>query len=259
MAGDPYTKHGPKQRLFNLLRALGIHRVPKYLVNHLPAPLQRQAIRLGAKPELVPAAELTARYKDVIQRLLPETPRLGDYLEFGVFQGTSLACMYEASAMMGQRHMRLIGFDSFEGLPPTAAEDDGGVWEPGTFRSSLQYTRTYLDMKGVDWSRVILVKGWFNETLNDATIQAHGIESASIVMVDCDMYSSAKESLDFVAPLLADPAVIFFDDWYSYKLDEQNMGEKRAFTEFLAEHPQFTATELFDFGGAGKAFEVRRG
>lgn len=252
------SSRSPKQQVFDILRTLGVHRIPKYLVNYLPAPVQRLAIRAGAKPELVAVDDLAPLYKDALERLLRESDTLGDYLEFGVFQGTSLACMHDVSAALGQSQMRLIGFDSFEGLPDAAAADDGGVWEPGTFRSSMQYTRTYLDMKGVDWSRIRLVKGWFSETLNDATIAEHDIRTASVVMVDCDIYSSAKESLDFIAPLLAERAVIFFDDWYTYQLDKKDLGEKRAFREFLDEHPQFHATELYDVGEAGKAFMLRR-
>ncbi|MEM1065267.1 MAG: TylF/MycF/NovP-related O-methyltransferase [Pseudomonadota bacterium] len=247
-----------KEQIFNLLRTTGVHRFPKWVVNFLPAPFQRLAIRLGAKAELVPTDELRLRYEEAIARLAKETPVLGDYVEFGVFQGTSMACMFEASNARGQPQMRLLGFDSFEGLPSDAGNEDGGVWEAGTFRSSIQYTRTYLRSKGVDMERVSLVKGWFCDTATDATAEALDLKTASIVMVDCDMYSSAKDALNFVGPRLANPAVIFFDDWYSYDLADQNMGEKRALTEFLEENPSFSVEELSEYGECGKGFLIRR-
>src|SRR5688572_1750361 len=62
---------------------------------------------------------------------------LGDYLEFGVYHGTSLSCMYEARRQAGVGQMRLFGFDSFEGLPESAAREDAGVWAPGQFKSTM--------------------------------------------------------------------------------------------------------------------------
>ena len=35
--------------------------------------------------------------------------RVGDYLEFGVFQGTSMTCMYEVLKEMNLDHVRLFG------------------------------------------------------------------------------------------------------------------------------------------------------
>lgn len=247
-----------KTRFFDLLRATGIHRIPKYLINFAPAPLQRLAIRLGAKPVLVAEDALRGRYSNAIQHLLDNHHELGDYLEFGVFQGTSLGCMHDASAELDQHQMRLIGFDSFDGLPPEAATDDHGVWQPGAFRSSLQYTRTYLDMKGVDWSRIVLVKGWFSDTLNEETVRQHNIAKASVVMIDCDIYSAAKEALDFIEPLIVDQCVVFFDDWFSYDLDQRNMGEKRAFAEFHAENPHLRAEVLYESRETGMTILLTR-
>ncbi len=60
-------------------------------------------------------------------------------------------------------------------------------------------------------------------------------------MIDCDLYSSAKESLNFCIPLIKDTSIIFFDDWSQ----DQYIGEKKAFDEFLRENPHFKA-EQFD-------------
>jgi len=37
-------------------------------------------------------------------------------------------------------HVRLFGFDSFEGLPESAASDDGGVWKSGAFAAPYELT-----------------------------------------------------------------------------------------------------------------------
>ena len=59
---------------------------------------------------------------------------LGDYIEFGVCFGRSLASMHRVAKRRGLDRMRLIGFDSFEGLPPEAKTDDAGYWAPRMFK-----------------------------------------------------------------------------------------------------------------------------
>jgi hypothetical protein len=54
--------------------------------------------------------------------------RLGDYLEFGVYTGSSLASMFRVLNELGVEDVRLFGFDSFEGFPNAVATDDEGVW-----------------------------------------------------------------------------------------------------------------------------------
>lgn len=115
--------------------------------------------------------------------------------------------------------------------------------------------------QGVDWDRITLIKGWFSDTLNDELVDKYNITKASLIMIDCDMYLSAKEALDFCGPLIQDAAIILFDDWYAGKLDERNMGEKRAFEEFLKENPQFAAEQLSELGSYisfAEAFLVKR-
>jgi O-methyltransferase len=71
-----------------------------------------------------------------------------------------------------------------------------------------------------------------------------GVEAASIVMFDCDLYTSTKVALEFVEPLIRDQAILLFDDWKLAGLDEKNLGEKRAFDEFLASHPELAVSSL---------------
>ena len=47
--------------------------------------------------------------------------KLGDYLEFGVFNGTSLSCAHHVLNELNIDNVRSFGFDSFEGLPQEAA------------------------------------------------------------------------------------------------------------------------------------------
>jgi O-methyltransferase len=216
------------------------------------------AVKRGHR--LVPEAELEQKYVEALTEICPpgsSPSTLGDYLEFGVYNGSSLACAFNALNRVNAIHTRLFGFDSFEGLPQEASTDDEGVWYPGEFRMDYKFTRRFLTAKGVDWNRVSLVKGWFKDTLNDATVRQYGIRKASLIMIDCDIYSSAKDALSFCASLIGEQAVIFFDDWAG--LAAKNLGEKRAFEEFLAAHPEFTVRQFGTYSPNSQVFIVSRG
>lgn len=219
---------------------------------------QRNAARVLEGHRLVPEGALEEKYRDTLRLLQERGCQLGDYLEFGVYNGSSLSCMHRALDAAGAKHVRLFGFDSFAGLPLEARHDDGGVWRPGQFSIDYDFTRRFLTEQGVDWSRVHLVKGWFSKSLTPELVQRHGIEKASVIMVDCDMYLSAKTALTFCAPLIRDTAVILFDDWYAGGLAAKNMGERRAFREFMEEHAEFSAEEFGSYNSNSQVMIVTR-
>ena len=170
-----------------------------------------------------------------------------------------MVCMHRVLGELGLKSIRIFGFDSFEGLPETASTDDDGYWYPGQFNCDLEITRKILDLENVDWNQIFLVKGWFSDTLNDDLIRKYKISNASVIMIDCDMYLSAKEALRFCSPIIKKEAVILFDDWYSgNRLADRNLGEKRAFDEFLIENPHFQIKKLESYAENAKVFLVSR-
>jgi O-methyltransferase len=219
--------------------------------------------------EPVPAAaqhELEPAYNRLLRTLADRHPRgadgIGDYLEFGVYVGTSMTSMHRALDRLGIDHVRLVGFDSFEGLPAAARHEEDGYWRAGMYRSDIELTRERLTDAGVDWDRVNLVKGWFDETLDSARAPEYGIREAGVVMVDCDLYSSTKTALDFCEPLLAEESIVIFDDWSAAEAasDGRCVGERLAFEEFLDENPHFAATELPElaYSDTSAVFHVTR-
>lgn len=172
------------------------------------------------------------------------------YVEFGVNRGTSMAAAHGAFAAEGCRDVRLVGFDSFEGLPP-GSEDEG--WGEGWFAVDRETTTAHLVEQGVPGDRVDLVEGWFSETLTAATRQRLDLHDIDIAMVDCDTYSSTVEALAFLADSLADVAVVFLDDWQPGV--ERGIGQREAFGEFLDAHPEIHAeeTHAYEFRGAANA------
>jgi O-methyltransferase len=221
---------------------------------------ERLRVRLRDRRRAVPEPA----YRDLLRRGLERLSRevgpenLGDYLEFGVYNGTSLVATFRETEALGLNHMRLFGFDSFEGLPPAAATDDEGKWKPGAWRSELEFTEAVLAAEGVDRSRVFLIPGWFSATCNAATAQRHHIRKASVIMVDCDIYTSTKEALEFCAPLITDRALLLFDDWHTGDLAAKHLGERKAFEEWLAASGLFTAEPFGSYRAKSETFMVTR-
>jgi hypothetical protein len=248
-------------KAWSVYRQLGLHRVRHRISGNSARGKGKYAGRVQEhlayllRTRFVPAKALTRHYRDALKLLVKRHGRdgIGDYLEFGVFNGTSLVCMFRALEALNLRHVRLFGFDSFEGLPP----DEEGHWgSGGRFKCDINTTRRILEREGVDLGRVTLVKGFYSDTLTDDLVARYQIRKASVIMVDCDLYRSASECLAFSGPLITDDSVVCFDDWYP--LSESNMGEKRAFEEFLSTRPTLRATPLASYVATARTFMVSR-
>ncbi len=205
---------------------------------------------------LVPEEKFLESCRSAVRILAQEggDATLGDYVEFGVSRGTSLSCMYRVLAEQDLQQPRLIGFDSFEGMPSEAAQEG---WAPGQYKSTLKETRGYLARRGVDLGRVTLVPGWFADTLTTATAQELKLTKAGLIMVDCDIYSASRDALAFCRPLVHDRAVIIFDDWGG-AVGKGKAGQKEAFEEFLAISPDLRATPLNSYRPESRVFLLTR-
>ncbi|WP_276365534.1 TylF/MycF/NovP-related O-methyltransferase [Chryseolinea sp. H1M3-3] len=242
--------------IYFVLKRTRINLLYRQLKKLLPSALISWVNKLSANYDptpLVIVQELEPQYVKAVRLLshLVGPANIGDYLEFGVCHGTSLICMNKALQKNQINNIRLFGFDSFEGLPPSAAYDPTNNWQPGEFASSIEFTTENLSKNGIDWNRTFLIKGWYSETLTADLKAKYKIEKASLINIDCDLHSSAKEALDFCAPLIRDSAVVFFDDW-----TEEYVGEKQAFDEFLKENSHYTYEDIGAYKPAGKIFLV---
>lgn len=183
----------------------------------------------------------------------------GDYLEFGVWKGTSLITAFHMSKRMPNlSNIRFYGFDSFEGLP--AIKDIDGHFtdfNSGEYSCSLENVKNNLINSAVDLGKVRLIKGWYKDTLNIDTAKTLDIKHAAIIYVDCDLYDSAKDVLNFITPYVMDGTIIIFDDWYCFK-GRSDSGEQRAFSEWLACNANFTAVPYKQFGYVGYSFIINK-
>jgi len=212
---------------------------------------------LGTWRPLVPEDAFTTAIGGAVSRLLRDNDAaaIGDYLEFGVSRGTSMACMHSVLKEKGLTTTRLVGFDSFEGMP-VGSDSEG--WKPGQYHSTLGATRRYLAGKGVDLSQVTLVKGWFNETCTPRSRADLNLGRAGILMLDCDTYSSTVTALDFAMPLVGDRAVLIFDDWGAQEVKGE-IGQKEAFEERIVAPGLFAVEELDTYyPGRAHIFHITR-
>jgi len=174
----------------------------------------------------------------------------GDYLEFGVFRGTSFIMASKLAQTYNMPAMRLFAFDSFEGLP----NSEGKAFTQSEFLCSEVLFKKIIEKAGVDLSKVVIVKGFYSNILNENIKNKHNIK-ATIVHIDCDLYSSTKEVLDFIENIVTHGTILIFDDWDSFKdEDVENMGERKAFKEWSLFN---CFDELCDFRGCGKAFIMK--
>lgn len=204
----------------------------------------------------------------------------GDYLEFGVFEGDSLIQAYEAAGRIFDRMetghwdrgfvetekkakyqkarhaMRFIGFDTFEGMPPLNELDATyGMFEEGSFKTTIDLCREKIRAAGIPPEKTRLVQGRFETSLNVRTAEELELKAVSVAHIDCDLYSSALQALDFITPYLQDGSILIFDEWYHYK-GNPSLGEQRAFHEWAAKNPQLTLTEFHKEGPYRNSFIV---
>ena len=136
----------------------------------------------------------------------------GDSAEFGCYGGLTMRLAHEQlSQGSAARHM--WAFDSFQGLPDTIDERDRHpAWISGTMVMDVDTFRAGLRDGGVPDEAYTTVAGYFADTLPQIAATDAPTEIA-LAYIDCDMYSSTVEVLDFLAPRLRHGMIVAFDDW----------------------------------------------
>jgi len=210
------------------------------------------------KVNLVPPEKLKSFFTSCINILRDSKGKeIGDYLEFGVFNGSSLSSMYLTAKESGCDSMRFFGFDAFEGLPKGAEKEDDGVWKKGFYACSFEKMKECLKRKDVNSKEINWIKGWYENTLNDKTMKKYKLKKVGIVFIDCDTYSSSKAVLEFIRPLIKEEAILCFDDWKLNDLDIKGMGEYKSFNEFLEKYPNFKVKEIKSYNRKSKSFLIK--
>jgi O-methyltransferase len=162
-------------------------------------------------------------------------PMEGYYFEFGSHEGNSMRMAWDTF-----RHLfdyTYVAFDSFEGLPEIQPIDEQKIWEPGKLKTAEDEFRRICERHGIPPDRLVTVKGFYEESLNEETRRRFEPRRAAIVNIDCDLYASTVPVLNFVRDFLQRGTVIVFDDWFCFHGDP-GKGERLAWSEFLAANPR---------------------
>jgi hypothetical protein len=227
----------------------------------MPSILRRIVRRLISRQEVAPGWKRKANVLETAIDFAIANNIAGDYLEFGVFQGRSFTHAYNYFHSRFRRYagdrdgefteyrrqverMRFIAFDSFEGLPAVAQENLPLHWRgPAAMKCPKDQFSDNIAKAGVKLSDVRMVEGFYDRSLTEACKSSLQVTTGAIFHVDCDLYESTVQVLDFITSLIQDGSVIVFDDWFYYR-GHPERGEQGAFRQWLRKNPKLVASEL---------------
>lgn len=138
------------------------------------------------------------------------------WLEFGVATGKTINYISKHTTE------NVYGFDSFIGLPEE--------WRDGFDKGAFNRNGKLPNVE----KNVILIKGWFNETLPDFIKNKN--QKVSFIHIDADLYSSTKCIFDNLKNYIDKDCIIVFDELVNYPGFDGDKGELRAFYEFITEN-----------------------
>lgn len=158
----------------------------------------------------------------------------GDFVELGVFKGTSFCRFRKLGHLFHPDHARkFIGFDVFGKFPDADIEADKATLE--SFKSSSGDTsiddRVLLKLlEEQNLSRnVELVKGDVRKTL-PAYFTEDNHTAISILNIDLDLYGPIKSALEILFPRVVKGGIIILDDYAA-----GFPGARKAVDEYLLE------------------------
>ena len=175
----------------------------------------------------------------------------GDIVEFGVASGTSFSSLVRLNDILNANRdgvlskKRVLGFDSFEGLPELDQQFDLATSEAksaedmqaGGFNSSQRLSD--LESFVAKYKNCSLHKGWFKDSLT-AYIADNPHASFSLIHIDCDLYESTRDALEPTLMRLNPGGVILFDEVFHPAFP----GETQAFFEVVQ---KFSDTFNYEF------------
>jgi O-methyltransferase len=161
---------------------------------------------------------LTANEAYIVYSLArAQSAQQGDLAEVGTYEGGSSRMICAAK---GDRPLHL--FDTFEGLPPAAAQD-GHVHREHQYTCSLESVRNYLS----GHPNVSFYKGRFPESSGPVADKRF-----SFAHFDVDLYESTLACLEFFYPRMIPGGVMLSHDYSILS------GVREAFAKFLKDKPE---------------------
>ncbi len=147
-------------------------------------------------------------------------------------------------------------FDTFEGIPEN--EEGNVAFEKGNFACDLAtFQRLNLNAGIKEGNRFRIFKGRFADVAKNRAQDVSQLQPAAIVNVDGDLYISAMEALEMVAPKLIQGSVLLMDDYHHFAA-RNDAGTRRAVKEFLEKHTDISFESWFAYEFVGQAFLVHK-
>lgn len=231
--------------------------VRRALLGPDPEPKRSWEVPVDTRKQRTDAVDLALVHVEIATRNEQDEGLRGDYLEFGVFRGETFAHAHHRGR---QRlpWMRYFAFDSFEGLPAPEGVDAGAEFAEGQFACSQADFEKFLNDSGADSDRIVIVPGWFDDSLVPELRAQHELRVCTIAYIDCDLYQSAVPVLEFLTPLVRQGTILLFDDWYCFRADP-GRGVQRAASEWLEKNPHLSLDRWHPFSHHGQSFFVQTG
>lgn len=207
-------------------------------------------------PAILPAIVSSFRH---LEQSSPHLLHEGAYYEFGIFKGFATWFADQLADQMAGPDFRVFGFDSFEGLPVSSV-DFSPFWRAGTFSCGMDQVERNMRHERANFARIALIRGFFSPELFAEFDSKYGSPTPAILVIDSDIYESAKCVLDHFGPRLVPGSIVVFDELRNIDIpknaDPSKHGELRALHEFKVEYPSLRLNHIGDFGIFGSIFCV---
>jgi hypothetical protein len=214
---------------YTVVRTRPVERCPAFWARLVPVKVPRAVI-----PNRVKSPVGSANINIVFELLRRTADVPGDIAECGVFQGASLLAigLFVRQHRLGKA---VLGFDSFEGFDESirfdlelggtalALKKVGGMCETSFELLTQKVVRLGLG------DVVRLSKGYFADTL-----PRFADRRFSFVHLDCDIYQSYRQCLEFFYPRMTPGGILLMDEYN----DPPWPGCNLAADEFLADKPE---------------------
>jgi O-methyltransferase len=183
----------------------------------------------------------------------------GALVECGTWRGGSSLLMAELFRQADQNDRKVWMFDSFEGIPSPQDIDGPAARAWATETSGPMYfdnLRTPVDEVKATASalglaeRVVIEKGWFDQTLPHAR---QSIGPIALLRIDADWYASVLCVLEQLFGSVVEGGLIILDDYYTYD------GCAAAVHEFLGQRKLPHRIESFGAGPEPLGAVIRKG
>jgi hypothetical protein len=174
-----------------------------------------------------------------------------DIYEFGTYLGQSLCGILTYMDENKIEFNNFLGFDSFKGLPNEVLDKNNNpYWNEGRYSINKYVSKEYsvedykhflndtkrLPKKYFDKFKV--VKGFYDETLKDSLIQEENLKLPLFINIDCDLYTSTNQVLDFIFRnnlFIPNKTIIRYDDWANDK-NEYSTGQSKSHIEMTKKY-----------------------